>query len=320
MTLTTLFRQLFVIATLLLSCIVHAEENLSLQEERYFDAYDKLHQQAVRFHAAVKRVRPAKGQVYSEQDLSTYHAWLEKLYIKKPEYRGMTTREAKSDKMMSQIAELVGADESEVGLYEAAHDISLMTGLPHRELAVAQKDGGLSSLRRLIWSVKNLTNRQWVSWYLMLINHGDDTAQKQLFIDDGADYPDIAALRAEYGALAKVFNQARKRLKQAETTALEASEDPTQKSRLAVKLFIHRYTSKKAGRVGRHYGNRGGYPLVTTDKRRYDKSAALADKLGVLFTDFAYIKKAEGNYGLRKVVRGMTWITDREAILAEVFD
>ena len=248
------------------------------------------------------------------------NAQLEKLYTKKPEYREMATGEAKSDKMLRQIAELVGADESEIGRFEAAHDISLMAGLSHRELAVVQKAGGLSSLRTLIWSVENLPNLQWISWYLMLIGHGDSRVEKSLFLDDGADQPVIAAQRMEYGARAKVFNQARDRLKQAETITLEASSDSAEKSRLAVKLFIHNNISKKAGRVGWGHDNRGGYPLTSPDEKRYAKAAILADKLGVPFADLAFIKKAEGNYGLRKVVEGMEWVPNRKRILAEVFD
>jgi len=315
------FRGIFcfwpVLCGLLMIGSAQANDALESLESSYFNAYDKLHEQAIRFQAEVVKVRPPVGHAFSEKDLAGYHAQLEALYAKKPEYREMALGDAKTSAMAKRIASLVGANESEIGQFEASYHISRMTGLSHREMAVIQKAGGLSDLRKLIWSVENLPNRQWVSWYLMLIGHGDDKARKSLFLDDGSEYPEAAARRMEYGARVKVFDIAREKLKQAETTALEAANDPMLKNRLAVKLFIHRNISGKAGRVGWGHDNRGGYPLEKADENRYPEAKLLSDKLGVPFGDMAFIKKAEGNSGLRKVVKDMAWIPDREAILVE---
>ncbi|XCN72226.1 MAG: hypothetical protein Q3M24_18255 [Candidatus Electrothrix aestuarii] len=311
--------QLILLFSLSLACPVHAATDISTLEKDYFSAYDTFYDQAVQFHGAVKAVRPPADFTLTEQDLTAYHAQLEKLYAKKPEYRDMAVGEAKDSRMVKQIAELVGASPSDIGRYEASYDISHMTGLSHREMAVVQKAGGLSSLRQLIWSVERLPNRQWVAWYFTLIGHSDSTAEKLLFQDDRAGSSQLAEQREKYSVAAKAFKQAREHLETAINETLAASQDVVEKNRLAVKQFIFANISKKAGSVGWGRENRGGYPLQAPDKKHYAQAAALAERLQVPFEDLAFIKKAEGNYGLRKLVRGMAWVEDREAMLAEVF-
>ena len=286
-------------------------------EQGFFESYDELYQAAEVFESELNAIQPTEGFTYSEADLKEYHSMLEALYEKKPEYKSLTLREVDNDPTMKKVAKAVGVSRKELGVYEAAETLAAMTGLPHRELAVYQKGKGVFGLRKLLYSVENLQHFQWVAWYLTLRDIGDSKATAALFLNDGADQPGAATLRESYVQKQEKFKQAYQVLLDADHAAQQESIESTTRNQLAVKAYLYQYISKKAGHVGWLSENRAGYPFSDATPAKYPKAASLADKLGVEFTDLAYVKKKEGNYGLEKLLKTMTWLPELDALIEE---
>ncbi len=286
----------------------------------FFQSYDHLYQAAEKFMSAVTAISPPKGFAYSREDLREYHVLLNALYGKKPGYKSLTVKEAGEDAFQKKLAKAMGVSQKKWGLYEKARDLAKITGLSHRELAIYQKGEGMYGVRKLIYSVPNLQHKQWVSWYLMLSGSGNTDVQKLLFIGDGKLQPQLAALRLEYGKRAKTFNMARKALLSFIAAAMKNTGDIRIKNRLAVAAQIYLYIARQAGKVGWLSENRAGFPLENPDPEQYPKAAALAGKLGVDFPDLAFLKRKEGNYGIKSMLKKMKWLGDVEKLIGEVFD
>lgn len=289
-------------------------------EKDYFQAYDGLYKVAEKFKNALAAISPPKGFTYSNEALVEYNSLLNAMYEKKPEYRNLTAKEAGTDGFKKKLAKALGVSEKKWGLYEKARDLAKMSGLPHRELAVYQKAKGMYGLKKLVYSVKNPQNKQWISWYLMLSGNGNADVQKLLFLDNGSSRPKLAALRLEYGKQAKIFNQSRGALYKAMGAVLKAAPDVKTKNRVRIKVQIYMYIARQAGKVGWLNENLAGYPLKDATPKRYPKAAKLAEKLGVKFSDVAFLKRKEGNYGLKALLKKMKWLKDVDKLIAEVFD
>lgn len=294
--------------------------DLSTLETNYFNEYHILYKKTEKFVAALTALTPPNGFSYAKENLTEYNALLDAMYKKKPEYRELTAKEAANDAFKKKMAKALGVSEKKWGLYEKARDLAKISGLPHRELAVYQKANGMYGLKKLVYSVTNLQNKQWISWYLMLNGNGNAEVQKLLFLDKGESHPQLAAMRLEFGTQAKIFNQSRGALYRGISTALKSAADVKTKNKLWVKLQIYQYIARQAGKVGWLNENLAGYPLKDAVVRRYPKAAKLAEKLEVDFSDMAFLKRKTGNYGLKKMLRKMTWVKDIEKLIADTFD
>lgn len=292
----------------------------SVAEQDFFVAYDKFYQAAADFESALKTITPTPGTTYSKESLTDYHDLLEELFTSKPEYRKLSVEAVTNDPKAKAFAKSLGVSKENLGLHKESGVLAGITGLPHRELAIYQKTKGTTGLRKLLLSVKNLQNPQWVAWYLTLTNNGDFSTEKLLFLKNGASHAQADALRDGYGKAAREFNQAREALLEADKAAFRAAKNETEKSRLAITSYIHSYIATRSGKVGWLSENRASYPYADADPKRYAHVAWMADKLGVEFTDLAYIKKREGDYGLKKVLKTLTWINDMESITNEDFN
>ncbi|MCP4220651.1 MAG: hypothetical protein GY765_38845 [bacterium] len=295
------------------------EADIKKQERDFLQAYDQLYAVALKFQVSITNLEPPKGIVYTAADLKEYNSLLNALFEKKPKYKILAAEDVDNDAASKEVAKLLGKSKTELGVYKKAEHLAKITGLPHRELAVYQKGKGVYGLKKLLYSVKNLKNLQWVYWYLVLDDNGDSTSEKSLFMPDVKEPADLVALRLEYGDRAKAFNNARNALNKQLTLTLKNTQNITAKNKFGVKLFLYKYIGKKAGRVGWLSENRAGYPLQNIKTKHYPKAVSLAKKLGVEFSDLAYLKRKIGNYGLKKMLKEMIWLEDVPGLIREVF-
>lgn len=290
----------------------------TVAEQDFFVAYDKLYQAAAEFETTLKTITPPKGFVYTKENLADYRRLLDDLFTSKPEYRTLTERDVAEDPKAKEFAKALGKTIEELGLHKESAVLAAMTGLPHRELAVYQKAKGASGLKKLLQSVQNLQNPQWVAWYLTLTNHGDPVTEKSLFLG-GASHPQAAAHRENYGKASKEFAIVRESLLRVDEAAFKAAKGEKEKSRVAITMYIHNYIAARSGKVGWLSEQRASYPVTNADPGRQPQVAKLAEAFGIPFSDLAYIKKREGDLGVQRVLRALTWVNDRDSIINAAF-
>ncbi|MCP4152457.1 MAG: hypothetical protein GY757_32260 [bacterium] len=112
---------------------------------------------------------------------------------------------------------------------------------------------------------------------------------------------------------------AREALYKGMTEAIKTAPNVRIRNRLYVKLQIYQNLAKKAGKVTWLSKNRGGYPLKKTRHDKKKIAAKLADKLGAEFSDIAFLKRKIGNYGLKSMLKKMTWLENIPQLIEEVF-
>lgn len=285
---------IILITAFFVSTALRAEE----VESAFFQAYDKFYEVASEFKNTLVQLIPPEGFQYSEEDLQEYQQLLSALFEEKPEYQS--------------------TDLDELKFYKEAKELAQMTGLPHRELAIYQRGNGTHGLRNLLYSVKNLQNIQWVSWYMVLIDGTNLTVEE--FLDDASEDPQLITLRTEYGEQSAHFNQTYDILLANNALALQTTSDIPTKNHLVVKAYIYRYIAGKAGKVwyDGFSESRAGYPLTNAIPERFPEAVALAKKLEVNFYDLAFIQQKNGTMGLRSVIGTMSWL-DTQGIIAEIF-
>ena len=293
-----------------------AYDRLDELQKQYLLAYQIQFQTGKRFKTALRTLTPPPWHAYTPDDLAVFHQKMQSLYQEHPQYRDLPLAKIVRDRSTSELAKFAGITMKELGRFEGAQDLAAMAGLPLRELAVCRRLKGNSGLQDLVFSVKNLANRQWVAWRFFVMQN--QVAQKELFTSDVRGFPQLAQLRQAFIDAIASFNRAADRLGRALHRLMGLEPDPAGLNRIAAKAHAFEQMFKVVGRIDIFGSRAGKFPLNEARPEQYPQAAALARRLGVPFGDLAYIQRRSGISGLRQYMKRLVWIRDKKGLEALV--
>jgi hypothetical protein len=286
-------------------------EQLEELQSEYLKAYQNQFIKGTEFKKALRPVKPPPDFSYSKKDLAGFNRMLEKVYKQNPAMRSITADQIMENSVDHGLARLAGISPGELGRYQAARDLAHMTGLPLRELAVYHRAHGRHGMQKLIFSVKNLANRMWVSWYLFM--QQSRIPESYLFNDHGDEHPGLLKLRQEFVDAINAFNRTSLPLGLCIQKIMQQEKKRAKLNRLAAKAHAFDSMYKVVGRID-VFGKRAGEFPLEAKPRTFPQAAILAKRLAVPFQELAYIQRRSGINGLRLYLTRLVWIKNHEEL------